>query len=103
MNPLQTSRFKLVTIVAERLLEERLLADIKALGAHGWTITDVRGQGSRGVRASDWEGGNVKIETVVAADVAGRILELLAARYFTRFAVIGYVTDLEVVRGDKFA
>ena len=53
--------------------------------------------------ASDWEGSNVKIETVVSAEVAERILALLAERYFARFAVIGYVTDLEVVRGDKFA
>ena len=95
--------FKLITIVAERLLEERLIADIRAAGAHGYTVTDARGEGTRGVRASDWEGGNVKIESVVAADVAERILALLAERYFQRFAVIGYVIDLEVVRGDKFA
>ena len=100
---MQTTRFKLVTIVAERLLEERLLHDVRQLGAHGWTLTDVRGEGTRGVRASDWEGANVKIETIVTPQVADRILEHLADRYFTRFAVIGYVTDLEVVRGDKFA
>lgn len=100
---MQTTGFKLVTVIAERLLEERLLGDIKALGAHGHTVTDVRGSGTRGVHASDWEGGNVKIETVVPEAVATRILELLAERYFARFAVIGYVTDLEVVRGEKFA
>lgn len=100
---MNSTRFKLVTIVAERLLEERLVADIRAVGAHGHTITDARGQGTRGVGASDWEGSNVKLETVVSAEVAERILALLAERYFARFAVIGYVTDLEVVRGDKFA
>ena len=100
---MRTARFKLVTIIAERLLEERLLNDVRLLGAHGYTLTDVRGEGTRGIHASDWEGANVKIETICTAEVAGRILELLADRYFARFAVIGYVTDLEVVRGDKFA
>lgn len=96
-----TTPLKLVTIVCEGLLEERLLADLRALGIHGHTITSVRGEGSRGVRASEWEG-EIKVETVVAPEVADRILAHLGERYFPRYAVIAYTADVEVVRADKY-
>ena len=94
---------KLVTIVAEALLEDRLLRELKVCGARGYTISAVRGEGSRGVRASEWEGQNLKIETLVSADVAERILARLAEAYFTDYAVVAYLENVEVVRGDKYA
>ncbi len=99
---MQTVPLKRVTIVAEAVLEERLLREIKALGARGYTVTDVRGAGNRGIRASEWAGGNVKIETLVGPDTADRILAHLAERYFPHFAVVAYVENVEVVRGDKY-
>lgn len=99
---MKTVVLKRVTIIAEALLEERLVRDIKRLGARGHTITEVRGEGSRGVRASEWEGHNVKLESIVSPDVADRVLEYLAATYFPHFAVIAYVEDVAVVRGEKY-
>ncbi len=99
---MKTIPLKRVTIVAEALLEERLVRDIRGLGARGHTLTEVRGEGSRGVRASEWEGRNVQIETLVSASVAESILEALAERYFPYFAVVAYVTTVEVVRGEKY-
>lgn len=99
---MKTIPLKRVTIVAEALLEERLVREIRTLGARGHTLADVRGEGSRGVRASEWEGRNVQIETLVSASVAERILEVLAERYFPYFAVVAYVTTVEVVRGEKY-
>lgn len=93
---------KLVTIIAEGFLEERLVRDIKKLGAKGYTITAARGEGSRGVRASEWEGGNIRLETVVSPLVAEKILGHLAEVYFANYAVIAFVEDVEVVRGDKY-
>lgn len=100
--PMPVTTLRLVTLVAERLLEDRLLDKLRDLGAKGFTITDVRGRGSRGVRADDWEGRNVKIESVVSADVAQRIVEHVAERYFEHYAVIVYVQDVDVVRGEKY-
>jgi nitrogen regulatory protein PII len=97
-----TVGLKKVTIIAEAVLEPRLLQEIRALGATGYTIGEVRGEGSRGVRASDWEGDNVKVETLVGAGTADRILEHVAAAYFEHYAVIAWVTDVQVVRGDKY-
>lgn len=93
---------KLVTIVAEAVLEDRLIQEIRQLGARGYSISHVRGEGSRGVRASEWEGRNIKLETIVSEPVAGRIMEHLAAHYFALYAVIAYVMDVEVVRGEKY-
>ena len=96
------NHLKLVTIVAERLLQERLLAEIKALGVRGYTLTDAHGSGNRGVRASEWEGLNVKIEIVASPETAARLIEHVAATYFEHHAVIVYQQDVEVVRGDKY-
>lgn len=93
---------KRVTIVSEALIAERIQEDVLRLGASGYTTTEADGRGSRGVRASDWEGKNLKVETVVTPEVADRILECLAKDYFPNFAVIAYAHEVEVVRGEKY-
>ncbi len=100
---MSTVLLRKVTIVAEALLEERLLRELREHGSRGFTIAEVRGEGSRGIRASDWEGQSVRIETIVAPDVADRILDHIAAHYFEDYAVIAWVDDVRVVRGDKYA
>lgn len=99
---MKTVQMKRVTIVAEALLAERLEEDILRLGASGYTTTEADGEGSRGVRANEWEGKNRKIETVVTPAVADKILDCLAEDYFPHFAVIAYMHDVEVVRGEKY-
>lgn len=93
---------KRVTIVAESLLTERLQEDVLRLGASGYTSTLAEGRGSRGVRASEWEGRNVKIEILVTPEIADRILQHLSEAYFENYAVIAYAHDVEVVRGEKY-
>ena len=97
-----TTRLKLVTIVTERILEDRLLRAITELGAKGYTLTQATGRGSRGVRASEWEGPDTKIESLVSPDVATAIVAHVAGAYFEHYAVIVYVQDAEVVRGEKY-
>lgn len=99
---MQTRPMKLVTIVAEAVLEERLLTEVRELGASGYTLTRVQGEGSRGVRAGDFEGRNLKIETLVSPAVAESILDHLARRYFPHYAVVAYAATVEVVRGEKY-
>jgi nitrogen regulatory protein P-II 2 len=91
-----------ITIIAEALLEDRLIRDVKACGAKGYTITQAHGEGTRGVRASQWEGGNIKLETIVSEAVADAILEMVANKYFQHFAVIAYLEHVAVVRGEKY-
>lgn len=103
MTSSRTVKLKRVTMVAEAVVEEKLLKELLAAGASGYTVTKTEGRGSRGVRASDWEGRNVKVETIVRPEVAEKILALLAEKYFKHFAVIAYVDEVEVVRGEKYS
>ena len=99
---MQTVTLKLVTVVTEAVLAERLIADLKALGAKGHTLTEARGEGSRHLRAGHLPGENVKIEAVVSESVAAAVVDHLAREYFIHYAVIVYVTDVAVVRGEKY-
>lgn len=100
---MQTVPLKKVTIVAEAILEDRLIRELRSLGARGYTLSEVRGEGSRGVRASEWEGKNIQLEVLVTAETADRIITRVAERYFEHWAVITWVTDVQVIRGDRYA
>ncbi|MEM1093252.1 MAG: transcriptional regulator [Bacteroidota bacterium] len=97
-----TVPLKIVTIVTERILEDRLLRMLERLGARGYTLTQATGRGSRGVRASEWEGPDTRIETLVSPEVGQAIVDEIAERYFEHYAIIVYMQDAEVVRGDKY-
>ncbi|CAN5785062.1 nitrogen regulatory protein P-II [soil metagenome] len=99
---MNTTKLKKVTIIAEAVLEDRLLREVKELGSRGYTLTEVRGEGSRGVRASEWEGKNIELELLVSAQVADALLDHLAAHYFEHYAVVAYVGEVEVVRGERY-
>jgi len=91
-----------LTIITENILRDEVVTMIKEEGATGYTLTQVEGEGSRGVRASDWEGRNLCIETLVTAAVASAILENLNAVYFEDYSVIAWLTEANVLRGEKF-
>ncbi|KPP94647.1 MAG: nitrogen regulatory protein P-II family [Bacteroidetes bacterium HLUCCA01] len=93
---------KLITIITERLLRHEITDMIKLKGATGYTRSEVEGEGSRGIRASDFEGRNVKIETIVSESVADAIMQEVSENYFENYAVIAYVRDVEVARGAKY-
>ena len=54
----------MLTVVCEGALESRLIKDLMALGAKGYTVTDAHGTGPRNQRNGDLEGGNIRIEVV---------------------------------------
>jgi len=97
----ETRNAVLVTIVAERILRDRLTAKIRALGAKGFTLTEVQGEGTRGWQAHEFEGPSVKIQTLVREEVAEQIVGAVA-KYFEHHAVIVYLSDARVVRVAKF-
>jgi nitrogen regulatory protein PII len=97
-----SSTLQLVVIVAESVLEREIVETVKEAGAKGYTITEARGEGSRGVRATEWEGSNLRLETVVTEPVAETILEAVAERYFAHYAVIAWRHAVSVERGLKY-
>ena len=94
---------KLVTIVAESVLQDRLIRLVLKEGASGYTLTPCSGEGSRGLRSTTPVGGhNVRIEVVTGPEVVDRVLTRLQAEFFPHYAVVAWVTDAAVVRGAKF-
>lgn len=100
---MHTATVKLVTIVAEAVLRERLITEVRELGASGYTETPVSGEGSRHLRAGEIPGENIKLEVIVGSTAAERLLQLLQQKYFPKYAVIAYVQDVQVLRGEKYA
>lgn len=100
---MQTVTVKLVTIVAENVLADRLTRAILAVGATGYTVTHATGAGSRDMRASTLDGENIRVETLVSPQVAEALLAKLASDWFPHYAVIAWTTDAQVIRGEKYA
>ena len=94
---------KLVVIITESALEKALARDVIALGAHGYTISDVRGRGSHGTREAAWEADrNIRIEVMCDAPVAERIAQWMREKYYENYAMTLYIADIGVLRPDKF-
>lgn len=92
----------LVTVVIEGLLKEQLIQLLRRNGATGFTITRTEGEGSRGVRASDWEGPNLRFECIVPQESGDRILQEVGEIFFENYSVIAWLTQVNVLRGEKF-
>lgn len=93
----------LVTIICESVLEVKLLKDLETLGAPGWTVSDARGRGHRGVRSAGWESdGNVRLEVVCNRELGERIVQHVQATYYRDFAMICFISDVAVLRPEKF-
>ncbi|MCX6461233.1 MAG: transcriptional regulator [Actinobacteria bacterium] len=93
---------KCLTIVAEAVLEQRLINDLRLAGASGWTLTSAQGAGPRTRRVSEAGGGNVRVEVLATAEVVDRMWSALRERYFPQYAVVAWEYDVKVERGELF-
>ncbi len=95
---------KLVTIVTEAILEVEICEAVESLGATGYTVTNARGSGSRGVRDAGWStDSNVRIEVICSAELAKRIEEHMQKFYYENYAMVLFETNVAVLRPDKFS
>ena len=97
------TRRTLLSVICEASIEAKVAADAKRLGAHGYTVSDARGWGERGERDGGWPmSGNVRIDVLCEAAVADAIAAHLQARYFASYAMVCYLSDVSVLRSEKF-
>lgn len=96
-------RLILVTVVFENVLRDEIEELFTAHKTTGFTISRVDGRGSRGVRASEFEGPNLKIESVVSRETADSILAAIAENYFEDYSVIAWDCEVNVLRKKKFS
>ena len=93
----------LISIVTEGILKDRIAKLLLSHGVSGYTVIRAEGEGSRGVRALDWEGPNQKFEVITTQAIADQVIEDLSQNYFDNYAVIAWLTEVSVLRGDKFS
>jgi nitrogen regulatory protein P-II 2 len=95
-------KFKILTIIAENVLESKLIELSKSLGAKGFTLTEVRGEGSVHRQSGEMPEQKVKIEILCSADLASEILKHVSQRFFNDYSIIAYTADADVLRPSKF-
>lgn len=100
---MESHQRKLLTIITEAVLEATLVRDIERHNAHGYTITDARGKGSRGVRGAGWEAtSNIRVEVICDAGTATGLAAHLREHYYQDYAMVLFLADVEVLRPAKF-
>lgn len=94
---------KLVTIVCEAYAQDSITTLLRQIGAHGWTLFAVQGDGSQGRRHGDIpESTNIQLEVILQPDAAHTLLDRLEKEFFTRYAMIAFESDVRVLRPQKF-
>ncbi len=100
---LPTEKRTLLTIITEAIVEPTLLRDLDRLGVRGYTVSDARGRGSRGVRDAAWdEAANIRIEVICQRLLAEELLCHLQERYYANYAMVAFLAEIEVLRPEKF-
>ncbi len=99
---MQLHTLKKVTIITEDSLKQDLLKKIIELGATGYTCREAQGYGSRGAR-SDQFTSNIEVQLICSPSVADAILTYVSHHYFEHYACIAWTSDVQVVRGERYA
>src|SRR5689334_770328 len=99
----ETAKLKLVTIVGAALLEGLIIELLASAGVSGYTLTKAAGFGLHGMsRPGLIEAGNVRIEALLAAEPARRLLGSVT-RDLARRQVVAFMVDAEAVPVAHFA
>ncbi len=96
---MQLYKTKKVTIITEAVILDNVIKITKELGADGYTVDRVAGKGESGGRFGYDIGGmlsNVRIEIITTEELAKKIATEVEDRYFTNFAGIVYLQNVEV-------
>lgn len=103
-----TKEAKKLVIITEKLLLKKVAKIIDAAGATGYTVLETGGKGSRNVRSSgqptvgDTES-NIKFEVLTPTrEMALKISDEVAARFFEDYSGITYLCEAEVLHAHKF-
>ena len=94
---------KLLTITCEILAKEDIIEILKKHEITGYTTYEVEGNGTRGLRGQGLKTEkNVKVEVIMREEKLQDIVEEISRTLFANFAMVLYVTDVGVVRTEKF-
>lgn len=103
-----TQKASKLVIVTEKVLLKQIAKIIDEAGATGYTVVEAGGKGSRNVRSSGQPTvgdsfSNIKIEVLTASrDMAVKISDKVAAKFFDDYSGIAYICDAEVLHAHTF-
>ena len=94
---------KLLTITCEILAQENVIDILKKHEISGYTTYEVNGNGVRGIRGQGLKTEkNVKVEVIMREEKLDGVVEEISRTLFANFAIVLYVSDVGVVRMEKF-
>ncbi len=94
---------KLLTVTCEILAQKNVLDILTKHKITGYTTYEVEGNGARGLRGQGLENEkNVKVEVLMQEEKLQDVVEEIARTLFTNFAIVLYVSDVGVLRSEKF-
>jgi len=97
----ETAKVKLVSVIGSFHLADGIVNRLRALGVSGYTRSKADGWGAHGTRTSGLiDGANVRIDTLVGAELAQTILRAIAVDYTSQ--VVAFAVDAEAVPSSHF-
>ncbi|MBX3652113.1 MAG: transcriptional regulator [Burkholderiales bacterium] len=104
---METHRRCQLTIIAEYVLESRLVALVERLGAHGYTVHEVRGGSFSAEGERRREGAGETDRTIEMKVICGRATAEIIARevlgeFGPHFSVRLLLSEVEVLRPAKY-
>ena len=94
---------KLLTITCEILAQKNILEILKNHKITGYTTYEVEGDGTRGLRGQGFKNEkNVKVEVIMHEEKLSDVIEEISRTLFANFAIVLYVSDIGVLRPEKF-
>ncbi|MEW6695369.1 hypothetical protein Tther_02391 [Tepidimonas thermarum] len=83
-----------VVVIAEAELEDILCDTLLDAGAKGYTVSEVRGRGNRGLRDDRLLlSNNVRFEVLCDEATARRVLDAVLGRYGQHYGIVAYAVS----------
>ncbi len=103
MSEAEPGRVSLVVLICEEALEPLVGRDIVAGGAKGYTVSTVRGRGTRGVRDAQWLlSSNIRVEVMCREPVARALMADIERKYSKNYGLVMYMHDVLATRAEAF-
>ena len=94
---------KLLTITCEILAQKNIIEILSKHKITGYTTYEVDGNGERGIRGQGLKTEkNVKVEVILREEKLPDVVEEISRTLFANFAIILYVSDVGILRTEKF-
>lgn len=97
-----------VVIITEKIIFDGLAAIIEEMGGTGYTVVAAGGKGRRSNHKASGASvvdafRNIKVEVIVnSLEMAEKIADAVAERYFGNYSGITYLEEVQILRPHKF-